>query len=82
MTDHELRVAIAAVRQNAAVPFTGDTRANFLALNAGKLADHVEAQLKEKAGETCGHGVPDGDWCKPCNDEQRRAAAEHLDEHG
>jgi hypothetical protein len=25
----------------------------------------------------CEHGVPEGDWCEPCNKEYKRAAREH-----
>ncbi len=27
----------------------------------------------------CEHGIPDGDWCEPCNREYKRAAAEEDD---
>ena len=30
----------------------------------------------EALSQKCEHGVPDGEWCKPCNDAMKQAIAE------
>ncbi len=43
-----------------------------------ELAAAIEAELKRR--DVCEHGVPDGEYCRPCNLEYKRAAAEYESE--
>lgn len=36
----------------------------------------AEAEL---AGESCEHGIQDGEWCRPCNAEYKRAEREFIE---